>query len=98
MAVTNTGTCNVLTLNFVCEDWHEFLIRNQVHHMLQNVTLPAAGCREWYHNNDDKTSRHARFFSCNITTILMYGYKHSEAYAQSRFHYTTLRLHALAVE
>ena len=27
----------------------------------------------------------------------MYGYKHSEAYAQSRFHYTTLRLHALAV-
>ena len=46
MAITNTGTYNVLTLNIVCEDWHEFLFKNQVHHMLQDVTLPAAGGRE----------------------------------------------------
>ena len=41
MAKTNTGTRNVLTLNFVCEDWHEFLIRNQVHQY-------APGCNTWY--------------------------------------------------
>ena len=39
MAKTNTGICNVSTLNFACEDWHEFLIRNQL-----QVDQYAPGC------------------------------------------------------
>ena len=80
MAKTNTGTCNVLTLNFVGKDWHEFLIRNQVHHICSRMQH----CQQHGAVNDIITMMIKQvdtFFSYNVTTILMmYEYKHSEAY------------------